>query len=391
MLSPYYTPTRVTFGENAEENVGKEIKRENAKCVLIHYGSSRTEKSGLLDKIRSLIEKEGIKTVCLGGVKPNPRLNLVRTGIELAKKEGVDFILALGGGSVIDSAKAIGYGLYNSNIDVWDIYDKKAEAEGCTPLGVILTLSATGSEMSDSSVITNEDGGLKRGYNNDKSRARFALLNPVLTYTVPRYQTEAGSVDIAMHTIERFFHAGEGISITDEIAGALVKNVFEKALICIDDPENYEARASLMWASSISHNGLMAVGNDQRGDWACHNMEHELSGMFDIAHGAGLAILFPHWSRYVYKEKPERFALLGKLVFGIEEKGEEGALKTIAAFENVFKALEMPLSLKDAGISVSDEQIDEMVWKATLGHRRTLGAFKMLSDDDMRAIFKAAR
>ena len=391
MLSPYYTPTRVTFGENAEENVGKEIKRENAKCVLIHYGSSRTEKSGLLDKIRSLIEKEGIKTVCLGGVKPNPRLSLVRKGIELAKKEGVDFILALGGGSVIDSAKAIGYGLYNSNTDVWDIYDKKAEAEGCTPLGVILTLSATGSELSDSSVITNEDGNLKRGYNSDFCRPRFALLNPELTYTVPRFQTEVGTVDIMMHTIERFFHAGEGLDFTDRMACTLIKDTIEKGLKALENPTDYQARASLMWASSLSHNGLMALGNDQRGDWACHQLEHELSGMFDIAHGEGLAILFPAWSTYVYKENPERFAKMGNLVFGIEEKGEEGALKTIEAFKDCFRRFEMPLSLKEAGIDLTDEQLEELLDKATFYGKRTLGAFKTLEREDMREIYLLAK
>lgn len=390
MISRYYSPTRVIFGKKAEEEVAKELKLEGAKSVLLHYGGSSAEKSGLLDKVRSLLKENDIKFVELGGVKPNPRLSLVREGIKLSKENCVNFILALGGGSVIDSAKAIGYGLYNEG-DVWDFYTGERKPYGSTPIGVILTLSATGSELSDSSVITNEDGNLKRGCNSDFCRPRFALLNPELTYTVPKYQTEVGTVDIMMHTIERFFHSGEGIDFTDKIACTLIKEAMEAGLKVLDDTENYDARASLMWASSLSHNGLMALGNDQRGDWACHQLEHELSGMFDIAHGAGLAIIFPAWASYVYKENPDRFSKMGSLVFGIKETGEEGALKTIEKFKECFRAFEMPLSMKEAGIELTDEQLEELLDKATFYGKRTLGAFKTLEREDMKRIYLLAK
>ena len=390
MISSYYSPTRVVFGKGAKNEVGKELEKEGAKKVLVHFGGSSAEKSGLLSLVRESLKEKKIDFVELGGVKPNPRLSLVRKGIEIGKKEGVDFILAVGGGSVIDSAKAIGYGIKECG-DVWDFYDGRKEAQSSVPIGVILTLSATGSELSNSSVITNEEGFLKRGYNNDISRPRFAILDPELTYTVSRYQTEVGSIDIMMHTIERFFHSGDGLDFTDELAATLIRDTIEKGLIAIENPDNYQARASLMWASSLSHNGLMALGNDQRGDWACHQLEHELSGMFDIAHGAGLAILFPAWCQYVYKDDPERFAKLGRLVFGIEEKEEEGALLTIDKFKQCFRKFEMPLSLKEAGIELSDEMLEELLDKATFYGKRTLGAFKTLEREDMKAIYLLAK
>ena len=390
MISSYYSPTRVVFGKGAKNEVGKELEKEGAKKVLVHFGGSSAEKSGLLSLVRESLKEKKIDFVELGGVKPNPRLSLVRKGIEIGKKEGVDFILAVGGGSVIDSAKAIGYGIKECG-DVWDLYEGRKEAQNSVPIGVILTLSATGSELSNSSVITNEEGFLKRGYNNDISRPRFAILDPELTYTVSRYQTEVGSIDIMMHTIERFFHSGDGLDFTDELAATLIRDTIEKGLIAIENPDNYQARASLMWASSLSHNGLMALGNDQRGDWACHQLEHELSGMFDIAHGAGLAILFPAWCQYVYKDDPERFAKLGRLVFGIEEKEEEGALLTIDKFKQCFRKFEMPLSLKEAGIDLSDEMLEELLDKATFYGKRTLGAFKTLEREDMKAIYLLAK
>ena len=390
MISSYYSPTRVVFGKGAKSEVGKELEKEGAKKVLVHFGGSSAEKSGLLSLVRKSLKEKKIDFVELGGVKPNPRLSLVRKGIEIGKKEGVDFILAVGGGSVIDSAKAIGYGIKECG-DVWDFYDGRKETQNSVPIGVILTLSATGSELSNSSVITNEEGFLKRGYNNDISRPRFAILDPELTYTVSRYQTEVGSIDIMMHTIERFFHSGDGLDFTDELAATLIRDTIEKGLIAIENPDNYQARASLMWASSLSHNGLMALGNDQRGDWACHQLEHELSGMFDIAHGAGLAILFPAWCQYVYKDEPERFAKLGRLVFGIKESGEDGALLTIEKFKQCFREFEMPLSLKEAGIDLSDEMLEELLDKATFYGKRTLGAFKTLEREDMKAIYLLAK
>ena len=392
MITQYYTPTKVIFGSGAEMHAGSELKARKAQKVLVHYGSGSAVRSGLLKKVTDQLDKEGIAYVQLGGVKPNPRLSLVYEGIELAKKEKVDWILAVGGGSVIDSAKAIAYGVYNPG-DVWDFYSNKRVPEGALPIGVILTLSATGSEMSDSSVISNEDGGLKRGYNSDYSRPTFALLNPELTYSVSPYQTSCGTADIMMHTIERFFHAGGGLELTDNLAMALIRTVMENGKKALENPEDYDARANLMWASSLSHNGLMQTGNDQRGDWSCHQMEHELSGMFDVAHGAGLAAIWGSWARHVYKTNPERFALFGEGVFGIKRTAdpEKDALDTISMMEDYFRSINMPVNLKELGIDPTDDQIEELTEKATFFGKRTLGSFMILQREDMKAIYLAAR
>ena len=275
MITEYYAPTDVIFGKDAVQSCSEQVKKHGGKKLLIHYGSERVVRSGLMGMITAQLDKEGISYTLLGGAQPNPRLSLVRKGIEIGKAEGIDFILAVGGGSAIDSAKAMAYGLANDG-DVWDFYIGERKPTACLPLGVVLTLSATGSEMSDSSVITNEDGDLKRGYNSNLCRPRFALLDPTLTYSVPPYQTSCGTADIMMHTIERFFHSGKTLSLTDSLAMALVRNVIENGKKVLQDPEDYDARANLMWASSLSHNGLMQTGNEQRGDWACHQLEHEL-------------------------------------------------------------------------------------------------------------------
>lgn len=386
MLSEYYTPTHILFGRDAELEVGKELKALKARNVLVHFGGASAIKSGLIGKITDILVEEGINYELLGGVKPNPRIELAREAIDLCRRKNIDFVLAVGGGSVIDSAKAICYGLYNGG-DPWDFYSGKRTPKGSYPLGVVLTLAAAGSEMSDSSVLTNEALGLKRGCNTNFCRAKFALLNPELTFTLPPYQISCGTVDIAMHTIERFFHEGEGIAITDNLAAALVRTVFDKGKACLENPWDYEAHASLMWASSLSHNGLMALGNGSRGDWACHQLEHELSGMFDIAHGAGLAIVFPYWLEHVSKIKPERVSELGRLVFGIKDDSEE----TIRRFREVFKELEMPLCLKDAGLEVNEEDCRTLAHKCSFEGRRMIGSYVKLSEDDMFSLFMSMR
>ncbi len=393
MLTSLYTPTHVLLGQGAETKAGEELKKEGARKVLIHYGSDRIIADGLMKRVTDQLDEEGISYILLGGVKPNPRLSLVREGIEIARKENADFILAVGGGSVIDSAKAIAYGLYDKDGDVWDFYTGKRKPEGSYPIGVILTLAATGSEMSDSSVITNEDGNLKRGCNSDYCRPRFALLNPELTYTVPPYQTSCGTADIMMHTMERYFHSGESLELTDNLAFALLKTVTENGQKALSNPKDYEARKNLMWASSLSHNNLLAMGNDQRGDWACHQIEHELSGMFDVAHGAGLTAIWASWARYVYHKDPERFAALGAGVFGLRRTAspERDAEETIKAFENYFSSIHMPTSLKELGINPTDKEIDELAEKATFWGGRTLGAFIILGKDAIKAIYTAAR
>ena len=392
MATTLYTPTRVTLGKGAEDSLGDELKRNGAKKVLVHYGSERIVRDGLMKRLTDQMDREGIEYVLLGGVQPNPRLSLVRKGIELSRKEGVDFIVAAGGGSAIDSAKAIAYGLYDKDGDVWDFYTGERKPQGAYPVGVVLTLSATGSEMSDSSVITNEEGDLKRGVNSDYARPRFALLDPELTYTVPPYQTSCGTADMMMHTIERFFHSGPTLELTDSLAIALLRTVEENGIKALKNPKDYEARKNLMWASSLSHNGLMQEGNAQRGDWACHQMEHELSGLFDVAHGAGLTAIWGTWARYVCLEDPERFAKLGEGVFGTKRTGspERDAEAAIKAFEEYFRTIHMPTSIRDLGVRPTEKQIDEMAEKAVYWGKRTLGAFKVLGKEDIARIYTEA-
>ena len=297
----YYTPTKVAFGKNTEDQCGELVKEQGCKKVLIHYGSGSVRRSGLLDKVKASLDDAEVDYIELGGAVPNPRLSLVYEGIELAKKEGVDFILAVGGGSAIDSAKAIGYGVANEG-DVWDFYDRKRQAAGCLPIGVVLTIAATGSEMSNSSVITKEEGWVKRGYSSDYGRPRFAIMNPELTMTLPDYQTACGCTDILMHTMERYFTNGGNMEITDSIAEGLMRTVIENARILVRDPKNYDARAEVMWAGSLSHNGLTGCGAVVGGDFASHALEHEIGGIYDVAHGAGLAAIWGSWARYVYKD-----------------------------------------------------------------------------------------
>ena len=343
----YFTPTKVMFGKNAEDKVAQLIQEFGGKKVLIHYGGGSVIRSGLMQKVTDQLDKAGIPYVKLGGAVPNPRLSLVYEGIELCKKEGIDCLLAVGGGSAIDSAKAIGYGVMNDG-DVWDLYDYKKQAKASMPLGVILTLAATGSEMSDSSVITKEEGLVKRGYSSDYGRPKFAILNPELTMTLPDYQTACGCTDIMMHTMERYFTNGGNMELTDSMAEALLRTVKEQAKILVKDPNNYEARAEVMWAGSLSHNGLTGCGNDG-GDWMTHKLEHELGGLYDVAHGAGLAAIWGSWARYVYKDCLPRFKRYAINVMGVPANAgsdEEIALKGIEAMEDFYREINMPTNLK---------------------------------------------
>lgn len=387
----YYTPTKVLFGKGTEEKVAELIREFGGKKVLIHYGGGSVIRSGLLPRVTDLLDKSEISYVQLGGAVPNPRLSLVYKGIELCKKEGVDFILAVGGGSAIDSAKAIGYGVANGG-DVWDFYEGKRKAEGCLPLGVILTLAATGSEMSDSSVITKEEGLVKRGYSSDFGRARFAILNPELTMTLPDYQTACGCTDIMMHTMERYFTNGGNMEITDSMAEALLRTVKENAKILAKDPKNYDARAEVMWAGSLSHNGLTGCGNDG-GDWMTHKLEHELGGLYDVAHGAGLAAIWGSWARYVYKNCLPRFKRYALNVMGVADSGsdEEIALKGIEAMEDFYREIKMPTSLRELGVNASDEDLKLMAHKCYVGTGGPKGSAKLLNEEDMLEIYKMSR
>ena len=389
----YYTPTRIIFGKDTHLQIGTLLSQQNCKKVLLHYGGGSAVQSGLLDEIKHCLEEAGIDFVTLGGVVSNPRLSKVREGIALCKKEGVDFLLAVGGGSVIDSCKAIGYGVANPWTDVWNFFLRTETPRACLPLAAIPTIAASGSEMSGSCVITNEEGWLKRSSTrSDLCRPRFAILNPRLTYTLPQYQTESGCVDILMHTMERYFVNVETMEITDSISESLMQTVIYNARILMKEPGNYNARAEVMWAGSLSHNGLTGCGT-AGGDWACHQLEHELGGLYDVAHGAGLAALWCSWARYVYQENPERFAQFATNVFDIPcgIDFERTALAGIEAMEDFFRSIQMPTSLHELGLDLTDEEIQKLAFKCSFEDTRTIGMFKQLNRKDMEKVYQMAR
>ncbi len=388
----YYAPTEVIFGKDSEEQLVEMIKKYGGKKVLVHYGGKSAERSGLLGSVRQKLTDGGIAFCELGGVKPNPRLELVREGIELCKRENVDFILAVGGGSVIDSSKAIGYGMKYDG-DVWDIYARKYAPKETLPVGSILTIPAAGSEMSDSSVITNEAEGLKIGYSDNLCRPKFTIMNPVRTYTLPPYQTACGATDIMMHTMERYFGRVDDMTLIDNIAEALMKTVKDSVFHVLKDPEDYRNRACIMWASSLGHNDL--TGDRSYADFATHQIEHELSAMFDVAHGAGLAAMWPSWARYVYKENVSRFVRFAVNVMDVPNdftNPEATALAGIEAIERFYKAIGMPTNIHELiGRDITDEEIKELARKCSHDDGRTIGAFRKLDRHDMEEIYKMAR
>ncbi len=388
----YYTPTRVLFGKGVIDQTGAQVKAFGGKKVLLHYGGGSVKRSGVLDRVKASLDAAGVEYAELGGVVPNPRLGLVYQGIELCKKEGVDFLLPVGGGSVIDSAKAIGYGVVGGG-DVWDFYDFKRTPTGCLPVGAVLTIAAAGSEMSNSTVITNENGGVKRACNTDYVRCKFAIMDPQVTMTLPAYQTACGCADILMHTMERYFNGmDETMPVTDAIAEGLMRSVIADAKILKADPQNYAARADVMWASSLSHNGLTGCGHGG-GDWACHRLEHELGGMFDVAHGAGLAAIWGTWARYVLPWGPARFARFATHVLGVEPAGDDAAtaLRGIEAMEDFYRSIGMPTNLRELGVEPTEEQIKELAHKCVLATPNGLGAVKRLTEEDMAEIFRRAK
>ena len=389
----YYSPTKVCFGRKAEEQVGKLIKEFGGKRVLLHYGAGSAVRSGLIDRIKSILDSEGIFYVEFGGAVPNPRLSLVYEGIEIGKRENIDFVLAVGGGSAIDSAKAIAYGLGEPDKDVWELYLKKRKAAACLPLGALITIAAAGSETSASSVITNWETGEKRSCNNDICRPKFAIMNPELTFGLPDYQTQAGCADIMMHTMERYFTNGGNMEITDEISEGLLRTVIKNALVLKKDPKNYEARAEIMWAGSLSHNNLTGCGNNG-GDFMSHKLEHEIGGMFDVTHGAGLAAIWPGWARYVYKDCLHRFEKFAVKVMGVSpaESAEETALLGIEAMEKFYREIGMPTNLRELGIEPTDEEIEKMAESCfrACGEKAS-GSAKLLCKEDMIKIYRMAK
>ena len=384
----FYSPTYFMFGKDSENRAGELVKRFGGTKVLIHYGGGSAERSGLLGRVRASLEAEGIGYVELGGVKPNPRSGLVYEGIELARKENVDFLLAVGGGSTIDSSKAIATGvLYDG--DFWDFYSGKARIEKALPVGTILTISAAGSEGSGDSVITNENGMFKRGASGDAIRPKFSILNPALTQTLPPYQTTAGITDILAHLHERYLTNTKDVEVTDRLIEGLMLTMIHEGPRVIADPNNYEARANIMWAGMMAHNNSCGVGRTQ--DWNSHNIEHELSALYDCAHGAGLAVTMPAVFKYVYKHDVMRFAKLAVRVWGCQmdfDDPESTALAGITALENFLRSIGMPLSFAEIG--GKEEDIPKLVNALCYGDGRkgSISGFVTLNEEDCTNIYK---
>ncbi len=351
----YHTPTKVLFGRGVEHSVGATLAEAGYKRVLIHYGGGSVVTSGLLKRVTDSLVEAGVSYVKLGGVSPNPKIGLVRQGIDLAKKAQIDMIVAVGGGSVIDSAKSIGIGLAHDR-DPWEMIESRTAPVARTPLAVVLTLSAAGSEMSHSHVITNPELKLKRALNSDLLRPDFAFENPEYTMTVNAYHTACGVVDTMMHTLERYFTPDTDTDLTDRIAEAILVSVKRAGKVAIQDPNNYEARATLMWASSLSHNGITGCG--KQSTFPAHMMEHDVSGLHDeVTHGAGLAVIFPAWARYVYTYDVRKFAQLAERVWNIEmdhEHPERTALEGIEAMSDYFTSLGMPRTMSELGVDASE-------------------------------------
>lgn len=382
----FENPTKIVFGKDTELQTGK-LTAQYTNKVLLHYGGGSIKKSGLYDKVTASLKESGIDYTELGGVKPNPRLSLVREGIELCRKEKIDFILAVGGGSVIDSAKAIALGVPNS-CDVWDFYTGKAEPETMLPVGVVLTIAAAGSESSNGSVITNEDGNYKRSYAGPLMFPKFAILNPQLTVTLPNNQLVNGIADIMAHIMERYFTQTEHTDLSDRLCEAALKSIILNGRKVLANPDNYDARAEVVWCGTIAHNNLLGMGRTE--DWGSHQIEHELSGIYDIAHGAGLAIVFPAWMQYVYKANQNRFVQYAVRVWGVDDTmldQEEIAKEGIRRTKQFFKELGLPVALSDLGIGT--ENIALMAKKAV--ENGPVGNFVPLKAEDVEKILYIAK
>jgi len=388
----FYSPTQIFFGKGGVTKIGKAIKQYGGTKVLLHYGSDRVLKDGLMNQVQESLKAEGIAFVCLGGVVPNPRVSLVREGAQLARKEQVDFIFAVGGGSVIDSAKAIAIAACH-DCDIWDFYSGKATLQNALPNANILTLAAAGSETSRFTVLTNEENWLKVGYNHPKLRPKFTIMDPELLYSLPPYQTASGIVDIILHTMERYFSPGGVNELTDRIAEQVMQVAMRYGKRAMENPTDYEARSEVMWAGSLSHNDLTGLGRPS--DFATHRIEHELSGKYDVTHGAGLAALWGSWARHVCKNNPARFARYGVNILGLPadfENLENTALEAIRLTEEYFASIGMPINITDlVGKEISDADIEDMAEKATKGGTITLGTMKALDKAMIIEIYKAAR
>ena len=386
----FFSPTYFIFGKGTENETGKYVKRFNGNKVLLHYGGGSIKKSGLYDRVMNCLKESGIEVVTLGGVRPNPRSGLVYEGIKICKEQNIDFILAVGGGSVIDSSKAIAIGAKYDG-DFWDFYKSDHLVEKALPVGVILTIPAAGSEGSPDSVITHEDGMLKRAAHGECLRPAFSILNPELTFTLPAYQTACGAVDIMAHIFERYFTNTPEVEVSDRLCEALLLTMIKETPRVIENPQNYDARANMIWAGTIAHNDICGVGHVQ--DWASHSIEHELSAEYDCAHGAGLAVIFPAWMKYVYKHDINRFVRMAVNVWGCklnEANPEETALEGIACVKAFWKSIGMPTSFAEVG--AKEEDIPKLAAKCfdEINGDDHIGNFVQLKKNDIECIYRNA-
>ncbi len=383
----YHSPTRIVFGREKELQAGKEVAASGARRVLLHYGGGSIKKSGLYERIAASLRDADVSFVELGGVAPNPRLSMVRRGIDLCRSEKVDLVLAVGGGSVIDSAKAIAVGVPYKG-DVWDFFDGGVVPTEALPVGCVLTLSATGSETSNASVITKEEGLLKHSLHSPVIRPVFAVLNPQLTTTLPPYQTASGGTDIMAHLMERYFTNVPSVDLTDRLIEGTLQTVIKYIPIALDDPEDYDARAELMWASTIAHNGILDTG--RLGDWASHRIEHEIGALYDVAHGAGLAVVFPAWMKAVYTHDRARFLRFFNRVWGLEPDfwdPEATILKGISTMKDYFRSIGMPVTLEELG--VPDDRLEEMAAKTNWNG--PVGTFVPVDEEKALEILRLCR
>lgn len=382
----YHNPTKVIFGKGTETLVGVETKAY-ADRVLLHYGGGSIKKTGLYDRVVASLKAAGVDFIELPGVQPNPRLSLIQEGIELCRKHQLQFILAVGGGSVIDSAKAIAAGVPYAG-DVWDFFARKAEIKAALPVGVVLTIAAAGSETSPASVVTKEEGALKRDIGSDLLRPKFAILNPELTYTLPPYQTACGVADIMAHIMERYFSRTPDTDLADRLCEATLRTVIKYAPIALQNPTDYTARAEIMWAGTVAHSDLLGRGKVE--DWGSHMIEHEISGIYDVPHGAGLAVIFPAWMQYVYQTDVNRFARFAVRVWAVEmdfAHPEKTALAGIERLKTFFRSLGLPVTLTE--LKVGTDRLEEMAAKCTA--RGPVGNFVKLDKEDVLAIYQLAQ
>ena len=384
----YYSPTEIIFGKGAEEKTAEKVKKHGGSRVFMVYGGGSVVKSGLLARLQNQLEEEGIPYDSIGGVQPNPLMSLARKGIQQALEFKADFILAVGGGSVIDTSKAIAHGIADPEVDIWEYWSGKRPITKTTPVGVVLTISAAGSETSDSAVLTKEETHQKIGCSTE--RPVFAIMNPVLTYTLPRYQIACGITDIMMHTMDRYFAHEEGNHFTDRVAEELLKNVIKYGKAAMVSRKDYEAMSELMWCGSVSHTGFTGLGRQR--DFSCHKFGHELSGIFDVAHGASLAAMWSSWARFVYQDNPARFAQFAEKVWGVEGGTvEEKARAGIRMTEEFFKSIGMPICISQlVGRVATAEEIEKMADLATANGSKKVAVFHPLSKQDMMKVYEMA-